>query len=417
VGSDPPSESLIKPFARGREIGRWACYPNEQWILVIASSANRTWPWSHAESELAAERKFAETYPAIHEHLKQRERALRARSDQGTFWWELRSCDYYDAFARPKILVGDMAWRSEFAFDDGELHVGNTIYVVPTADRYVLGILNSRLMWWYFYNTAQPAKDDARRFMGVLGDLPIPQAAEPIRNEITKCASSLFELKRREGNNRRKQLNLELRLNGLVERAFQLNPVEQHLVTETLPPRDPIVLIESELQGVESATPAIEVPLMPEVIPSLDPAQETAVCVWALLHAAGGSIPRADLARAFVLRSQPALLKRLAPSDLQALALAWSARVGTRNIGAGSLAEAVKVLSNRDGLKLMTDASGASLFTTSAHTPPEDQIDEWFRFEARLALRVLAAVSPARVQDVEAAIPDADRVVLRAGVA
>jgi len=163
---------------------------------------------------------------------------------------------------------------------------------------------------------------------------------------------------------------------------------------------------------------ALDASTLPAVVPALDPAQEVAVCVWALLHASKGSIPRTELARAFVLRSQPSLLKRFAPKELEGTAITWASLVSNRSVKAGALADAVATLASRDGIRMTTDASGQSLIAASAHTPPEAQIDEWFRFEARLALRVLAALPAAQAQDVDAAIPDADRVVLRsAGVA
>jgi hypothetical protein len=118
-----------------------------------------------------------------------------------------------------------------------------------------------------------------------------------------------------------------------------------------------------------------------------------------------------------VLRSQPSLLKGFAPKTLDGVTGAWASRVSNRSVKAGVLAEAVAALASRGGIKLTTDASGLSLVVSSAHTPPEAQIDEWFRFEARLALRVLAELSEARTQDLDSAIPDADRVALRsAGV-
>jgi hypothetical protein len=186
------------------------------------------------------------------------------------------------------------------------------------------------------------------------------------------------------------------------------------------PPADPRVA-HPESTRPEWAVPSeriLEVPAMPGVFPMLDPAREAAICVWALLHAAGGTITRTDLARAFVLRSQPALLRKLVPPDIRATAAAWASRVVTRSVDAGALAGAVTTLANRDGITLTTNASGQSAVAVSAHTPPEAQIDEWFRFEARLALRVLAALPAAQAQDVDAALPDADRVVLcGAGVA
>ena len=255
VGGDPTAAELVKPFARGRDIGRWVCYPNTQWVLVLPSSANRSWPWSNARTESAAEEIFARTFATVHAHLKPFEKKLRARSDQGTYWWELRSCDYYSTFSRAKIVVGDMAWRSEFAFDDGELHVGNTIYVVPTDDLYVLGILNSRAIWWYFYNTAQPAKDDARRFMGALGDLPIPgRVDKSIKARIRDYSAALVELNRELPSDAVVRLELELHLDNLIGEAFGLSAREVRTIVDGLPPRDPLSLLQAAVPDFASET-------------------------------------------------------------------------------------------------------------------------------------------------------------------
>jgi hypothetical protein len=47
-------------------------------------------------------------YPAIHRYLAQWEEKLRKRDDQGQFWWELRSCAYYEEFEKPKIVYPDI---------------------------------------------------------------------------------------------------------------------------------------------------------------------------------------------------------------------------------------------------------------------------------------------------------------------
>lgn len=54
----------------------------------------------------------------IHAYLKQFEQPLRERQDKGTHWWELRSCDYYGDFERPKVIVQCIAYYSQFAFDE-----------------------------------------------------------------------------------------------------------------------------------------------------------------------------------------------------------------------------------------------------------------------------------------------------------
>ena len=92
-------------------------------------------------------------YPAVFAHLKQWERELKAREDQGEHWWELRSCAYYDLLDKPKILFPDMAKESRFALDGDGTYVTNTTYVIPRNDRFLLGVLNSSAIWFFAKNT------------------------------------------------------------------------------------------------------------------------------------------------------------------------------------------------------------------------------------------------------------------------
>ncbi len=96
---------------------------------------------------------------------------------------------------------------------------------------------------------------------------------------------------------------------------------------------------------------------------------------------------------------------------------AWVDKVGIRQVASGLLAGVLKALAERDGIRLTTDGSSRSVVTTSTRTPPENQIDPWFQFEARLALQVLAALPPHGVRTVEAGIAGDDRDLLEAGVA
>ncbi|MCX5840220.1 MAG: hypothetical protein NTY16_01940, partial [Deltaproteobacteria bacterium] len=56
----------------------------------------------------------------------------------------MRPCDYYDAFERPKIIYPDIAKESRFSFDEEGFYSANTTYIIPSADKYLLGILNSK---------------------------------------------------------------------------------------------------------------------------------------------------------------------------------------------------------------------------------------------------------------------------------
>lgn len=153
-------------------------------------------------------------------------------------------------------------------------------------------------------------------------------------------------------------------------------------------------------------------PRMPSVIPQMAPDQETALVIWALLHAAGGTLPRIELARAFALRTRPDLLTRFAPRSLTQ-AEKWATKIGTRSVAQGTFAATLRTLSERDGVILGIDTESRTTVSASASTPAEDQLDPWFRFEARLALEVLRAQPANSFEEIDATLAGEDLGVLK----
>jgi hypothetical protein len=123
---------------------------------------------------------------------------------------------------------------------------------------------------------------------------------------------------------------------------------------------------------------------MPSIRPLVPPDLEPIFAVWALVHACGGTIAIGDLVRAFALWSTPPLLARLARGDVAETARMWAERVAGRRVAADTLSGALYALATRDGVQLSAVAVSAT-----KHTPPDEALDEWHRFEARLALRVM----------------------------
>ena len=165
------------------------------------------------------------------------------------------------------------------------------------------------------------------------------------------------------------------------------------------------------------APKAIEVPAIPNALPAMEAAQEATLFIWALLHASGGSLLRIEVARAFALWSRPNLLRSFAPSDVQPKASEWAGLVSQRPVAAGLLASVLSELASRDALRLATDGASRSLVTAGPHTPAEAKVNTWFRFEARLVLRVLETLQPAQVQEIERDISGDDRRLLASGAA
>ena len=159
ISEDAGSEKLIKPLLRGRNLRKWRAESANEYLITIASSTNREWPWSNARSDSEAEQIFGETYPAIYQHLRGYRDRLIARDDQGMFYWELRSCAYYSEFGKPKIVYRRIAASLDAGYDTKGTFGLDTIFSIPTSEFALLAILNSRLFDWYARHKVLPLND------------------------------------------------------------------------------------------------------------------------------------------------------------------------------------------------------------------------------------------------------------------
>ena len=158
IATDANSQELIKPLLRGRTIRKWKADAPEEHLIVIASSTNVRWPWTGVEDE-EAERIFSENYPAIHQHLAHHRQRLATRNDIGKFYWELRSCDYYEAFDVPKVIYPGTAKSFYGCYDTAGNYGLASTWKLPTEDLSLLAILNSRLFDWYARHKFQSLDD------------------------------------------------------------------------------------------------------------------------------------------------------------------------------------------------------------------------------------------------------------------
>jgi hypothetical protein len=132
ITEDPQGSEIIKPLIEGRDVRRYDIEFKGKYLI-----------WTYIGIPI-------DKYPAIFNHLKQFQSQLQKRWDKGNFWWELRTCNYYDRFAQPKIIYPDIAANCRFAFDPDGYFSSNTTYFISGDDLYLLGILNSKLGQLYF---------------------------------------------------------------------------------------------------------------------------------------------------------------------------------------------------------------------------------------------------------------------------
>lgn len=212
----------MKPFLRGRDVKRWGTEFADQYLIKLESSENKPHPWSDRPA-VEAERIFAKTYPAIHDHFKSVDQPLKNRYDQGKYFWELRACAYWELFEHPKILYPDIYEHQSFAWDDQGFYAANTCYFIPTDQKWLLGLLNSSLIEWSYSLTSNKVRGGyLRAFSTYMSQIPIPSPPETYRQLIERLVDYLILLKR-DGSSRKDESvagYFEQLVNGLVYELF-----------------------------------------------------------------------------------------------------------------------------------------------------------------------------------------------------
>lgn len=156
IEEDPKSAELIKPLLRGRDIGWYFVEWNNEWMIIIPAGFTRKLIKRNAHLE-EAEEIFKNAYSSIYSHFEKfkdiksgRGKGLVNRDDQGDYWWELRPCDYYSEFEKPKIVWQEIVREPSFYLDQSKMYGEATTFTITSEKtnlKLLLVLLNSRLSW------------------------------------------------------------------------------------------------------------------------------------------------------------------------------------------------------------------------------------------------------------------------------
>ena len=205
IEEDPSSARLIRPWLRGKDARRWRGNHSGRHVIAIASSANASWPWSEEKTEADAVKVFNRSYPAVCRHLSTFEDKLRKRQARGKFFWELRACTYYRAFYQPKIVYPKIAEKMRAFIDLKNFLTNDKCFIIPGKETYLLSLLNSRLLDFYFRMQA-PCLDDP--FSGghmefhafFMETIPIAPAEQGIEKRLSRIANEIQSAKEADPN-------------------------------------------------------------------------------------------------------------------------------------------------------------------------------------------------------------------------
>ena len=228
INEHPSSAEVIKPFLRGRDVKRWNVDFADQYLIKIESSENKKHPWSEL-AEKEAEKIFNQTYPAIYKYFSQFRDSLIKRCDQGRFFWELRSCIYWQEFEQSKIIYPDIAVRCEFAFDSNNFLLDCTLFLIPSDSKYLLGVLNSSISKFFIDQICPAIRGDFKRFKSIyVSQIPIVNANKPQRTAIEKIVQKCLTAKK--GDRHTDTSELEKAIDRLVYKLYQLTYDEVKII-------------------------------------------------------------------------------------------------------------------------------------------------------------------------------------------
>jgi hypothetical protein len=156
IHKDKRSAELIKPLLGGEDIRRYKFNETDLFLIFTRRGVD------------------IDRYPAIRQHLgkwkqdlipKKDKKAKRGRKPGSYLWYEIQDdVAYYEAFDRPKIMFPDIAKGPRFSLDADGHYLANTAYCLGTDDPYLLGVLNSNLIWFAIGNISIPFGTRAGQF-------------------------------------------------------------------------------------------------------------------------------------------------------------------------------------------------------------------------------------------------------------
>jgi hypothetical protein len=214
IAKDPRSAEIIKPWLRGRDVKRWQVDWAGQYLL-----------WTYKGIAI-------EKYPVVLEYLSQfREKlAKRWEPSRGQCeWYELRPCDYYAEFEKPKIVYPNICKRPEFAFDETNLYTNQKCFIIPTTDKYLLGALNCSVTFFLYCQILPKLRGDFYEPGHVfLKDFPIALPTASQRAAIEALVRKLLDAK----GQGPQVAEWEHELNAVVYEVYGLTDEESNLVEQ-----------------------------------------------------------------------------------------------------------------------------------------------------------------------------------------
>jgi len=142
INRNPNEGDIIKPLFEGKDIKKWNSPDIDKWLIFTKRGIN------------------IDEFPIIKEELSEFREALNPKTNSeqkkgrkpGKYqWFEVQdSIEYYKLFDSPKIIWPNLQSGNKFAYDEEGFYLTNPSVILPTDNKTLLCIANSKLAWFFF---------------------------------------------------------------------------------------------------------------------------------------------------------------------------------------------------------------------------------------------------------------------------
>lgn len=218
LSKNPSAADFIYPFASGKNVKRYSPVVMGKNIILFPKGSTKS---SGGENWLV------DNFPAIAKHLLPYEEQARARTDKGDYWWELRACDYYEAFEKPKIIWQEIAVYSAFTYVKDTLYSNNKTFIWPDAELWNLAILNSKTIWFFLHQVSAKLQGDALAMQTPYTfQIPIAIPSPAQKQQLEALVTQIMAAKEAGQDS----TPLEAQVDQLVYQLYKLTPEEIAIV-------------------------------------------------------------------------------------------------------------------------------------------------------------------------------------------
>ena len=193
ISADAKAVQVIKPFLQGRDI---SAYTNAQAksYLILFEKGFTSAKYGNNLDEPTAWNYIVRDFPSIAQWLEPFAEKGRKRTDKGEYWWELRACDYYAQFEVPKIIYQVFQIKPCFLLDESGLYCNNSVWFIPTNNKALLAILNSRMGWWLITKYCSQIQGGYQLIWKYFGNIPIPVIEGDLAEQLSSLADKMLSL-------------------------------------------------------------------------------------------------------------------------------------------------------------------------------------------------------------------------------